>query len=142
MPILPKWQRQGSHASLFLPPLVLALRTTMLACAVCKRWQALGNHPQFKQAVKLGHVNEAISRAGPGDTLTLQPGFHQEVLLVEKPLRFVGPLGLDLQGRPRRGVVLQSNRAMAVMANARWGASALPLSRVPVSPSSCSQACQ
>jgi hypothetical protein len=41
------------------------------------------------------------------------------VLLIEKPLKLVGTPGADISGRPRRGVVLQSNRPMAVMANAR-----------------------
>lgn len=87
--------------------------------AVCRRWRALGNHPQFVTHVRPGHVNEAIAAAGVGDTLVLAPGFYQEILLIEKPLKLVGAPGQDVAGRPRRGVVLQSNRPMAVMCNAR-----------------------
>jgi nitrous oxidase accessory protein NosD len=67
-----------------------------------------------------GHeVNAAILAAGPGDTILLPPGFYQEVLLVEKPVKILGQCSQDIQGRQRRGVVIQSNRAVCVLCNDR-----------------------
>ena len=64
-------------------------------------------------------LNIAVSLAGPGDTISIRPGFYQEIVLVEKPLKFVGENGQDIQGRSRRGVVIQSNRSMCILSNAR-----------------------
>ena len=112
--------RNDCHASMWASIGQYNLAQPCPCCAaVCKRWRALGNHPQFVTHVRPGHVNEAIAAAGVGDTLVLAPGFYQEILLIEKPLRLVGAPGQDLAGRPRKGVVIQSNRPMAVMCNAR-----------------------
>ncbi len=51
----------------------------------------------------------------------------QETLLINKPLRLVGLPAQDIWGRPRRGVVLQTGRPLAIMCNARCApASELP----------------
>ena len=49
----------------------------------------------------------------------------QETLLIDKPLRLVGQAVQDIWGRPRRGVVLQTGRPLAVMCNARCAAAQL-----------------
>ena len=64
-------------------------------------------------------INEPIASANPGDTIQLKPGFYQEVVLVEKPLKFVGLSSIDETARKHKDVVLQSNRSMAVLCNAR-----------------------
>lgn len=88
--------------------------------AVCKRWQRLGRDPCFTRVVSGETINETISQARPGDTIELKPGFYQEVVLVEKPLKFVGQYSIDPKLKRRyKDAVLQSNRSMAVMCNAR-----------------------
>ncbi|CAL5221602.1 g3822 [Coccomyxa viridis] len=90
------------------------------AMQVCKRWQRVGRDPCFTRVVTGESINETISQARPGDTIELKPGFYQEVVLVEKPLKFVGQWSIDPKvNRKYKGVVLQSNRSMAVMCNAR-----------------------
>ncbi|KAK9914883.1 hypothetical protein WJX75_001872 [Coccomyxa subellipsoidea] len=86
---------------------------------VCKRWFTLGRDPCFTTVVQGQQLNIAVSLAGPGDTISIRPGFYQEIVLVEKPLKFVGENGQDIQGRSRRGVVIQSNRSMCILSNAR-----------------------
>ena len=49
----------------------------------------------------------------------------QETLLIDKPLRLVGQAVQDIWGRPRRGVVLQTGRPLAIMCNARCAAAQL-----------------
>ena len=80
----------------------------------------MGRDPCFTRVVTGQTINDTISSANPGDTIELKPGFYQEVVLVEKPLRFVGQIGYDVCGRKHKNVVLQSNRSMAVMCNARY----------------------
>lgn len=80
----------------------------------------MGRDPCFTRVVTGQTINDTISTAIPGDTIELQPGFYQEVVLVEKPLKFVGQVGYDVCGRKHKNVVLQSNRSMAVMCNARY----------------------
>ena len=88
--------------------------------AVCKRWQRVGRDPCFTRVVTGETINETISQARPGDTIKLKPGFYQEVVLVEKPLKFMGQWSIDPKvNRKYKEVVLQSNRSMAVMCNAR-----------------------
>ena len=86
---------------------------------VCKRWQKIGGDPCFIRLLSGQTINETIASANPGDTIHLKPGFYQEVVLVEKPLKFVGLSSTDETGRKRKDVVLQSNRSMAVLCNAR-----------------------
>ena len=54
----------------------------------------------------------------------------QETLLIDKPLRLVGLPVQDIWGRPRRGVVLQTGRPLAIMCNARCA----PPSELPPPP--------
>ena len=85
----------------------------------------MGRDPCFTRVVTGETINETISQARPGDTIELKPGFYQEVVLVEKPLKFVGQWSLDARLQRRyKDAVLQSNRSMAVMCNARcfWAA--------------------
>ena len=79
----------------------------------------MGSDPCFTRVVTGQTINDTISQAKPGDTIELKPGFYQEVVLVEKPLKFVGQFGFDVRERKHKDVVLQSNRSMAVMCNAR-----------------------
>ena len=113
------------------PPATWSLRIssyTFLYCwvshvsAVCQRWKRVGRDPCFTRVVTGETINETISKARPGDTIELKPGFYQEVVLVEKPLKFVGQWSLDPRlKRKYKDAVLQSNRSMAVMCNARYG---------------------
>lgn len=79
----------------------------------------VGGDPCFTREVTGQTINHTIISANPGDTISLKPGFYQEVVLVEKPLKFEGQWGWDCRGRRHKDVVLQSNRSMAVMCNAR-----------------------
>ena len=64
-------------------------------------------------------MNAALSAAGPGDTILLTPGFYQEIVLVEKPVKLLGQPVQDIRGHDRRGVVIQTNRSMCILSNAR-----------------------
>ncbi len=88
-------------------------------CAVCKRWLALGRDPCFTTLVQGQQLNAALSAAGPGDTILLAPGFYQEMVLIEKPVKLVGQPAQDIRGHDRRGVVIQTNRSMCILSNAR-----------------------
>lgn len=79
----------------------------------------MGQDPLFTRVVKGNELNAALQAAGPGDTIVLPPGFYQEILLIEKPLKIIGQHGQDIHGRDRKGVVLQSNRATCALCNAR-----------------------
>ncbi|KAK9845845.1 hypothetical protein WJX81_004067 [Elliptochloris bilobata] len=95
----------------------------LTALQVCRRWRLVAEAPCFTHKVKHGHgrgaITAAVERARPGDTVTIAPGFYMETLLIDKPLRLVGLPAQDIWGRPRRGVVLQTGRPLAIMCNAR-----------------------
>lgn len=88
--------------------------------AVCKQWMRVGQDPCFTKVVTGETINDTIASARPGDTIELKAGFYQEVVLVEKPLKFVGQWSINKRNQKYKDVVLQSNRSMAVMCNARW----------------------
>ena len=120
----------GCHLTIMLLSLHLPAWLSMAhVSAVCKRWTRVGQDPCFTKVVTGETINETISSARPGDTLELKPGFYQEIVLVEKPLKFVGQWSIDRRNnRKYKDVVLQSNRSMAVMCNARYAYLSLSLS--------------
>eukprot|EP00798_Chlamydomonas_sp_ICE-L_P019435 gene19435-26093_t len=66
--------------------------------AVCKRWKSIQLDPALGGMVSHvapgGSIVEAIQRARPGSTIVIPPGFHQEPILLEKPLKLVASSAL------------------------------------------------
>ena len=44
----------------------------------------------------------------------------QDTIFIDKPIRLVGQPGKDLWGRTRKGVVIQSDRSVVFLCNARY----------------------
>ncbi|KAK9816385.1 hypothetical protein WJX74_001851 [Apatococcus lobatus] len=92
----------------------------LTAAGVSKRWKEASTEARSRKLVKPGMtIMEVIENARPGDTILLPPGYYPELLLIEKPLRIIGQPEPATDERPARPVVLQSNRPVLALCNAR-----------------------
>ncbi|KAK9789772.1 hypothetical protein WJX73_010069 [Symbiochloris irregularis] len=89
------------------------------AAKVCRRWRAASMSPVFSRTVQNRDFASTISASSPGDTVCIPPGFYEDLIFVDKPLRLVGQLSSDMWGGQRRGCVFQNSRSVVALCNAR-----------------------